>query len=208
MFYLARSTWWMRWLWPQFTWSVRTGEKKLYLTFDDGPHPEATPFVLDELKKYNASASFFCIGSNVLKHPDIYERIIKEGHSTGNHTHTHLNGWKTSSQIYLDDVRKAAEHIQSELFRPPHGRIKRSQWKKLQEAMGVPEARVIMWSVLSADFDGRKEPLECFELVKRHARPGSIIVFHDSRKGFKNLATALPLTLRYFSEKGFQFEKL
>ena len=198
----------MKLFWPRFAWSVKTSEKKLYLTFDDGPHPEATHFVLDELKKYNARASFFCIGINVEKHPGIYQRIIEEGHSTGNHTHTHPNGWKTSTADYLADVRKAAGCIQSTLFRPPHGRIKRSQWKKLAEAMGIREARVIMWSVLSADFDARKEPQQCFELVKRNAKKGSIIVFHDSQKGFRNLTVALPLTLQYFSERGYLFEKL
>ncbi len=208
MFYLARSTWWMKLLSPRFVWSVKTSEKKIYLTFDDGPHPEATPFVLDELKKYNAKASFFCVGSNVLRHPELYQRLLDEGHSTGNHTHTHPNGWNTPSRSYLEDVKKAAGCIESTLFRPPYGRIKRAQRKNLAEAMGIREARVVMWSILSTDFDPRREPEECFELVKKYAKKGSIVVFHDSQKGFRNLSVALPLTLKYFSEQGYLFEKL
>lgn len=207
MFYLPASTWWMRAWWPRFTWRMDTGEKDLYLTFDDGPDEQATVFVLDELKKYNAKASFFCVGEQVMKYPELYSRIIEAGHSTGNHTQRHLNGWKTSTDIYLRDVQEAGTLIDSSLFRPPFGRIRRSQWKRLGAAMGRPP-RVIMWSVLSADFDTGKTGEQCFAYVKKYAREGSIVVFHDSAKAFPNLSYALPRTLEYFANAGYRFKRI
>lgn len=207
-FYLLRSTWWMKMLWPAYAWEIKTREKKLYLSFDDGPEPLATPFVLDELKKYNARASFFCIGENVQKHPGIYNRIIEEGHSVGNHTQHHLNGWKTKTRTYLEDVSEASGFIQSSLFRPPYGRINGTQAKLISQAMGVVDARIIMWSVLSGDFDTKRSGEACLDTVKRYARPGSIIVFHDSEKAFPSLSYALPRTLEHFSALGYSFEKI
>jgi peptidoglycan/xylan/chitin deacetylase (PgdA/CDA1 family) len=207
MFYLPASTWWMRAWWPRFTWRMDAGEKDLYLTFDDGPDEQATVFVLDALKKYNAKASFFCVGEQVVKHPGLYRRIIEEGHSTGNHTQRHLNGWENSTDTYLHDVKEAGKLIESSLFRPPFGRIRRSQWKGLEQAMGRP-ARVIMWSVLSADFDTGKTGEQCFGYVKKYARGGSIVVFHDSAKAFPNLSYALPRTLEYFTNAGYRFKRI
>jgi peptidoglycan/xylan/chitin deacetylase (PgdA/CDA1 family) len=207
-FYLLRSTWWMRWLLPRATWKVRTSGKKIFLTFDDGPVPGVTTFVLDELKKYGAKASFFCIGENVVKNPELYQRIIGEGHAVGNHTHRHPNGWNTGTRKYLEDVAQASVHIRSFLFRPPYGRIKRSQAKGIARAMGVEHAHMIMWSLLSGDFDPARSREDCFEVIRKYGRPGSIIVFHDSLKAFPNLSYALPQTLDYFSKQGYLFEKI
>jgi peptidoglycan/xylan/chitin deacetylase (PgdA/CDA1 family) len=208
MFYLPASTWWMRILWPSYTWHMGTTEKKLYLTFDDGPDPEATAFVLNELKKYNAKGTFFCIGENVRKNQKLYRRILDDGHATGNHTHRHPNGWKTPNLRYLDDVKEAAQCIDSGLFRPPYGRIRQAQYRRLAEAIGKDKVNVIMWSVLSADFDISKNGEQCFGFVRRYAKPGSIVVFHDSARAFPNLSVALPRTLEYFTNQGYEFERI
>ena len=183
-------------------------EKVLYLSFDDGPHPVATNFVLDELKRYHGKASFFCIGKNVLAHPGTYHRILEEGHRTGNHTQHHLNGWKTSDTEYLNDIAIASQSISSNLFRPPYGRLKNSQAKKVKTAMNDNTASIVMWDVLSGDFDPTITNEKCLGNVTGNAEPGSIIVFHDSEKAFSRLQYVLPRVLQYFSEKGYLFEKL
>ena len=135
MKYFIKSPWWLKRLHPSYVWNMQTKEKVVYLTFDDGPHPEVTPFVLNELRKHDALASFFCIGKNVVAHPEIYKRILDEGHTTGNHTHNHLNGWKVKDDVYLKDILEASRHIDSSLFRPPYGRITAFQAKNLPAAM-------------------------------------------------------------------------
>jgi peptidoglycan/xylan/chitin deacetylase (PgdA/CDA1 family) len=180
----------------------------IYLTFDDGPHEQATPFVLDQLKKHNAKASFFCIGKNVVAYPEIYKRIMDEGHTIGNHTYNHLNGWKTDEKEYLLDVSLAAKHIHSSLFRPPYGRIKSFQAKNIAAAMKNPSAKIIMWDVLSGDFNEEITKEQCLQNVILNVKKGSIIVFHDSTKAYLNMEYSLPRTLDFFSEKGFRFEKL
>lgn len=206
--YFVHTPWWLKKIYPRYQWEVPTREKTLYLSFDDGPHPVATPFVLDQLKKYNAKATFFCIGKNVINYPGLYQRILEEGHATGNHTHQHLNGWKTSDPVYLNDIKTAAALINSRLFRPPYGRIRASQVKKLGEAMGYPASRIIMWSVLTGDFDTDLTRERCLERVKRHTRPGSIILFHDSEKAFPRMAYTLPRMLEHFTAAGYRFSKL
>lgn len=186
-------------------WEFPTDKKILYLTFDDGPYPEATSFVLDELKKYNAKATFFCIGKNVANHTELYRRIIDEGHQVGNHTFHHLNGWKTGNMSYLKDISAAAKYIDSSLFRPPYGKISPWQVKHIREALKM---KVIMWSVLSADFDAKVTPASCLQNVVLAAKQGSIIVFHDSEKAWNNLKYALPEVLAYFSKQGYSFEKI
>ncbi len=203
MTYFIKSPWLLKKLWPSYVWNIDTREKKLYLSFDDGPHPVATPFVLDELKKYDAKATFFCIGKNVLAYPSIYNRIVEEGHATGNHTQHHLNGWKTKTPVYLNDVSEAGRHIDSRLFRPPYGRIRSSQAKKI-----YPRSKIIMWSVLSGDFDQSITKEKCLSNVITHSKPGSIVVFHDSEKAFPLLQYTLPEVLKFFAEKGYRFEKL
>lgn len=201
--YLIKTPWWLRALYPSLEWRVPTGEKKIYLTFDDGPNPLATPFVLDQLAQYGAKASFFCIGKNVQAEPAIFQRILSEGHTIGNHTHHHLNGWNTGDATYLEDVQNADGYIQSNLFRPPYGRIKRSQIAALKN-----KYRIIMWDVLSADFDTRLTPQASLAYVLYHTKPGSIVLFHDSEKAWDRMSFALPAMLKHFSGEGYVFEKL
>jgi len=206
MFYLVKTPWWLKkWVYPAYAWGMPAGQKKIYLTFDDGPHPEATPFVLDTLQRFQAKASFFCIGKNVADHPELYKRILLEGHAVGNHTQHHLNGWKTGDADYLASIVEASQYIDSKLFRPPYGRITRFQAKQVQERLGL---RVVMWSVLSGDFDTRLEPVKCCKNVQKTAVDGSIIVFHDSLKAMPRMTYALPGVLEYFGARGFSFDKL
>ena len=206
MFYFVKTPWVLKKLYAECVWKISTKEKILYLTFDDGPHPEVTPFVLGELKKYNASATFFCIGNNVQKHPEVYQQIINEGHKIGNHTFDHLNGWKTKDKIYLENISKAADVIDSNLFRPPYGRITKFQLEALK---GINfNLTPIMWSVLSGDFDEKLSEENCYLNVVNNSAPGSIIVFHDSQKAFSRLTYALPKVLEYFSQQGYQFKAI
>ena len=206
--YFIRTPWLVRKVFPHYIWKLPAEGNKVYLSFDDGPHPEITPWVLELLKAYHAKATFFCIGNNVEKYPEVYQRILDEGHAVGNHTYRHLNGWKTEDPIYIDDIKKAGRFIRSDLFRPPYGRLKTSQAKQVAAAMEINQAKIIMWDVLSADFDPDFSPEQCFDHVARYTAAGSIIVFHDSEKAFKNLEFALPASLQYLSETGFLMEKV
>ena len=208
MKYFIKSPWWLKRLHPSYVWNIQTKEKVVYLTFDDGPHPEVTPFVLNELRKHDALASFFCIGKNVVAHPEIYKRILDEGHTTGNHTHNHLNGWKVKDDVYLKDILEASRHIDSSLFRPPYGRITSFQSKNLSAVMKGKKVKVIMWEVLSADFDESISPKECLQNVIFKSTPGSIIVFHDSEKAYSKIQYVLPRVLQFFSEKNYGFRAL
>jgi peptidoglycan-N-acetylglucosamine deacetylase len=204
--YLIKTPWWIkRWVYPGYRWSLDRGQKKIYLSFDDGPHPDATVFALDTLKQYHATATFFCIGKNVLEFPGIYKRILEERHAVGNHTQDHLNGWKTADEVYLSNIGEAAKYIDSNLFRPPYGKITRFQAKQLQEKQGY---RIVMWSVLSGDFDTGLAPAACWKNVLKATGDGSIVVFHDSAKAMERMAYALPRVLEYYSEKGYRFEKI
>ena len=203
--YLVKTPFWLRALYPACTWKMPSADKVIYLSFDDGPHPEATPFVLDQLKKYHAKASFFCIGKNVLSYANIYEQILQEGHVVGNHTYDHLNGWKTDTVTYLDNIKSASNLIVSNLFRPPYGRISRTQLKKIAVEKTMPQ-QIIMWDVLSGDFDVQLSGEQCARNVIKHAQPGSIVVFHDSAKAWERLQIALPDVLDYFSDLGYRFE--
>jgi peptidoglycan/xylan/chitin deacetylase (PgdA/CDA1 family) len=208
MKYFVKTPWFIRKLYSFYTWRIPTTEKNLFLTFDDGPHPEATNFVLNELRDHNALATFFCIGKNVLAYPDIYKRILDGGHSVGNHTQNHLNGWKTPNDVYLKDIAEAANYIDSNLFRPPYGKISLFQARNLKAAMKGRKAKVIMWDVLSADFDGGITNEECLQNVIFNSKAGSIIVLHDSEKCFEKLKYCLPRMLHHFTEKGFKFLSL
>lgn len=205
MFYLVKTPWILKKFYSAAIWDMPRREKVLYLTFDDGPHPEATPYVLEELSRYNAKASFFCIGKNVEQHSHIYSRILNEGHTTANHSYSHLNGWKTDDRKYFEDIVKAKKYIDSPLFRPPYGKISKLQLKHLTEDFDM---KVIMWSVLSGDFDTAITPEQCLKNVSLNAKPGSIIVFHDSEKAFNRMKFALPRVLQLYSEKGYKFEKI
>lgn len=196
----------LRKLYPTCVWRVPTKDKIIYLSFDDGPHPVATPFVLDLLKEYNAKATFFCIGKNVEEHKGIYRRILDDGHRVGNHTHNHLNGWKVSDKEYFENVLKASTHIDSSLFRPPYGKISAFQVRHLQN---LPQRfQIIMWDVLSGDFDIDLSAESCTQKVISSTRKGSIVVFHDSEKAFPRMSIALPKMLEFYSEKGYRFEAI
>jgi|SRR5450432_1567413 len=205
MFYFTKTPFWLKKLYPTCLWNYPADGKKIYLSFDDGPHATATPFVLDQLKKFNAKASFFCIGKNVIAETDIYKRILLEGHRVGNHTFNHLNGWKTDTKIYLRNIEMAREQIDSDLFRPPYGRVSAFQIRNLREKLNY---QIVMWDVLSGDFDPSVDGKNAAERVIRKSRSGSIIVFHDSAKAFRVLQEALPLVLAYFSREGYSFETI
>lgn len=196
---------WIKGLYKNRLWEVETTEKQMFLTFDDGPHPTHTLFVLDELKKYNAKATFFCIGKNVVAHPDVYKRIIEEGHSVGNHTHDHLNAWKTPNDLYLQNVSEASKFIDTKLFRPPYGKIDSFLVKQMQRTHRLT---TVMWSVLSYDFDSSITADRCLQNVLLNSKAGSVVVFHDSEKASANLSYTLPKVLAYFAEKGFSFERI
>lgn len=185
-------------------WRVATSEKKIYLTFDDGPIPGVTHRVLDILREYDARATFFCVGANIEKNPEVYQQILAEGHSTGNHTWSHMNGWKNESRHYYADVEKCAAVCDSKLFRPPYGRMKPAQSRYLRK-QGY---KVIMWDVLSYDFDPKITKEQCLENVLHYTREGSLVIFHDSIKAADKMLYALPEALKHFRDKGFTFEKL
>jgi len=194
-----------------YVWDIQKSDKTLYLTFDDGPIPEVTPFVLDTLKTYHAKATFFCIGDNIRKHPDIFKRILKENHAIGNHTMHHLKAWKTDLDLYIRDVIACEKEIQkrtsyksSKLFRPPYGQISRSKLQKIQK-LGYS---VILWDVLSKDWEKKISPEKCLHNTISNSISGSCIVFHDSQKAFKNMKYALPKVLEHFSEKGYTFDRI
>ena len=206
--YMVKTPWWLKRIYSSYIWSVKTNEKIIYLSFDDGPHPVATPFVLDELKKYNAKATFFCIGKNVVAHPAIYRRILYEGHSVGNHTYNHVNGWKTKDEIYLQDIKEAGKFIDSTLFRPPYGRITSFQAKNISGVLNRNDVKIIMWDVVSADFDESLDGNDCVKNVILNAKNGSIVVCHDSEKALSRLMILLPAVLNFFEKGGFRFERL
>ena len=207
--YLVRPPYLFKKIYPQAIWRMPANKKKIYLTFDDGPIPAITPWVLDLLKEENIRASFFCVGENIANNPEIYQRILDEGHAAGNHTYNHLNGWNTHGNQYARNVLKCAEVMKktggnsSKLFRPPYGRAKKSQIGQL-----ASQYSIIMWDVLSGDYDKNTSPEQCLKNVIENVRNGSIIVFHDSRKAQKNMEYALPGFIRYAKEKGFEFERL
>ncbi|MDR3693160.1 polysaccharide deacetylase family protein [Mucilaginibacter sp.] len=200
---LIKTPKWLKLLYPKLLWEANTANRCIYLTFDDGPIPIVTPFVLNILKQYNAKATFFCIGDNVRKHPAIFEQVKSEGHAIGNHTFNHLKGWKTEDNIYLDNFLEADKLLNTKLFRPPYGRIKRSQVKLLQKAK--PGIQIVMWSVLSADYDSTISPEQCLDNVIKNTKPGDIVLFHDSLKARERMEYALPKALEYWSREGYVF---
>lgn len=207
-------------IFSKYIWRFSMDKKEIFLTFDDGPTPEITQFVLDELKKYNAKATFFCIGKNIKNYPEIFNKILEEKHAIGNHTQNHLNGWKTKKIDYLEDISNC-EHVissistslntgsveksrKSKLFRPPYGKIKKQQAKEILQK----GYKIIMWSVLSADFDTTISKEKCLQNVLKNTKNGSIIVFHDSLKAAEKLRFVLPKVLEEFSKKGFSFKAI
>lgn len=197
------------WLYPSLTWKMQAAEKELYLTFDDGPVTGPTEFVLDELSRTATRAAFFCIGDNIKKYPQVFSRLHAHGHTVGNHTANHLNGWKTPVDEYVTNVREfdsitagAGYQKKTRLFRPPYGRITRKQINALSGY------RIIMWTVLSQDYDRGLSPEQCLRRTIRACRPGSIVVFHDSYKSQRNMEYALPRLIDHFAGKGYRFRAL
>lgn len=207
----AKTPGFIKTLFPNFVWNINTTKKELYLTFDDGPTPEITDWVLQILEKYDAKATFFCIGKNIEKHPGIFKQIIFNGHSIGNHTYNHLKGWKHKTKVYYKDILSTEKIIgkfepinASPLFRPPYGKFKTKQSKILIER----GYRIILWDVLSYDWDKSVKKEECLNNVISAAKEGSIIVFHDSVKASQNLEFTLPKVLEHYTNLGYTFKAI
>ena len=180
-------------------WRINPAEKVIYLTFDDGPNSRVTPLVLDILDRFEVKATFFCVGENVSRFPDVFDEVKRRGHTVGNHTFNHLKSFEYSTDDYVRNVKKASEFIDSRLFRPPHGQIKPSQIKALKD-----DYRIIMWDFITYDYDKRIEPEKIIAEVKKRSRNGSIVVFHDSLKAEKNVLQVLPEALRFWKENGYK----
>ncbi len=200
MFYFVKTPAFLRQLYAKAIWHVPTSGKEIFLTFDDGPVEGITDKALAILAEYDARATFFCVGQNVVRHPELFRRIKQSGHGIGNHSFSHVNGWDTQNETYFSNVRQAAEQIPSTLFRPPYGKIKRSQLTHLSAHYSV-----IMWDVLSGDFDPKTSVQEIIKNVITHVRPGSIIVMHDNAKCGHKMLAALPDILRQLKGNGYTF---
>jgi peptidoglycan/xylan/chitin deacetylase (PgdA/CDA1 family) len=210
--FIYKTNFLMRAVYPEMTWRIPSTSPSIYLTFDDGPIPEVTEFVLETLSAYQAKASFFCIGDNIRKHSDIFRKVVDNGHLIGNHTFNHLNGWKTDDTLYFQNflecehIIKTSSFVQNQdkpKFRPPYGRIKKIQAQKI-----IPTHDIIMWDVLTGDFSKDLSPERILQKSIQYTESGSIVVFHDSLKAEKNMRYALPRFIEYFSEKGFVFKTL
>ena len=200
---IAKTPYLLKRIYYSLFWDLKNGQKEVYLTFDDGPNPDVTPAILEILNQYHAKATFFCIGRNVERFPDVFSQITNEGHKTGNHTYSHLKGWITSNAEYYNDIELAGKLIHSGLFRPPYGKIRRTQLKYLRQFYSI-----IMWDVMSNDYDASMTPEKCVENVIKYARPGSIIVFHDSEKSEKRTLVALPRILEILRNREYTFKSI
>lgn len=202
-------TWLFEILFPRYVWRIRTSDKKIFLTFDDGPIPVVTEWVLEELKKYNAKATFFVVGDNVKRNPEIFQKILIEGHRVGNHTQNHIKGWSNETDDYLANFKECQNSISAlkpsgvNLFRPPYGQIKRSQAREIFKTH-----KILMWSVLTRDYEVKLSEEQCLKKAIRQTSAGSIVLFHDSLKAQKNLYYVLPRFLEYFSKKGYEFSTI
>lgn len=192
-------------IFPDILWKMDTDVKNIYLTFDDGPLPEVTEWVLQELEKFSAKASFFMVGENIFKYKEIYSQVVAQGHSVGNHTYNHLNGWDCSTRFYHDNIIKCRSHLPADttLFRPPHGRLSWRQYKLLRQSYSV-----VMWDVLSGDFDQSLAKENCLKKSIEFSAKGTIIVFHDSLKSIDKLEYVLPRYLDHFASNGYSFKPL
>jgi peptidoglycan-N-acetylglucosamine deacetylase len=194
---------WIKRFYPDVVWDKRASGRTIFLTFDDGPTPLITEEVLNILDRYNARATFFCLGRNVERHPQVYKEILKRGHAVGNHTYSHLKGWKCTNEEYYQDIMLAGHLIHSTLFRPPYGQVRRSQVKHLKK-----HYKIILWEVMSHDYENRVSKERSLRAVLRYSKEGSIIVFHDSVKAWNKLSYILPKLLEHFTERGFSFESI
>lgn len=204
--YFHRTPVWLKTVFPGITWEVKTTAKEIYLTFDDGPVPEATPWVLDQLADYNGKATFFMVGDNISKNPQLFNRVVQQGHTVANHTFNHWQGWYRPTKKYLANVaagEKALGSSSVKLFRPPHGQLRWRQYRQLKK-----NYRIVMWDVLSGDFDPGLPAAECLRQSIKKTRPGTIIVFHDSVKTIATLKFVLPKYLAHFATMGYTFKSL
>jgi len=201
--YLVKTPKFIQGLFPNYVWRVPNQKKVLYLTFDDGPNEKVTPWVLDQLAKFNAKATFFCVGKQIDFYPEIHQNLYAFGHCVANHSFTHLNGWSSENITYFHDVRQGATRAKSDLYRPPYGHLKVKQAQFLQR-----HYKIVMWDVMSGDFDENIDANQVTSNVINHASGGSIVVFHDTIKAFPRLEKALPAILSYFSHLGYSFETL
>ena len=210
--FIHKTNFIMRALYPDFIWRIPNNEKEIFLTFDDGPIPEITEFVLEELNKYQAKATFFCIGGNIEKYPDVFQQVVNQHHTVGNHTFNHLKGWDTHDDTYIENFKKCEDlmvnlqlkrHPLATLFRPPFGRIKRSQAKEI-----LKSHEIVMWDVLTGDYDQNLSKERVLSKTLQHTEQGSIVLFHDSIKASKNMMYTLPRVLAHFSEQGFSFKSI
>lgn len=192
---------WLRWLYPRAAWRMNRSERAVYITFDDGPIPESTPFILRTLAEFDAHATFFMVGDNVRKYPDLYRQIVAAGHQVGNHTYHHLGGFKHLAKTYIDDTERANDLIGSHLFRPPHGCMSYSEYLWLKR-----KYRIVMWDLVTRDYSKWLTADDVYDNVRRYARNGSIITFHDSLKSIDKLHTALPRSLKWLREQGYEFK--
>ena len=198
---LEQPSFWLRWMFPTAFWRMDKDERAVYLTFDDGPMPQATPFILDTLREFNAHATFFMVGDNVRKYPYLFQQIIDEGHQLGNHTFNHLGGLKHLTKTYVENTKKANELIGAHLFRPPHGWMRPPQYYFLRK-----KYQIVMWDLVTRDYSKWLTADDVFNNVKRYTRNGSIITFHDSLKSIDKLKTALPASLEWLREQGYSFK--
>lgn len=197
---LVRPPYLFRRLYPGALWRMNKTEKKIYITFDDGPVPGVTPAALAVLKEFNVKATFFCVGNNVENHPEIFKQIIAEGHSVGNHTFNHSDGWNTNTMSYLNNVQQCAEVFSSKLFRPPYGRMRPKQAKAIKR-----QYKIVLWDVLTYDFDKELSGENCLQMALKNSREGSIVVFHDSEKAKERMLFALPKFIEEMKGRGFEF---
>lgn len=191
---------WLRWIYPRAAWRMDRKDRSVYLTFDDGPIPESTPFILRTLAEFGAKATFFMVGDNVRKHPDLYRQIVAAGHQVGNHTYHHLGGFKHLAKTYIEDTERANDLIGSHLFRPPHGCMSHSEYLWLRR-----KYRIVMWDLVTRDYSKWLTADDVYDNVRRYARNGSIITFHDSLKSIDKLRTALPRSLEWLKSQGYEF---
>lgn len=202
-YYYKKTPFFLRWIYSDAIWRINNIEKVLYLTFDDGPTEGVTNFVLEELEKYNARVTFFCVGYNAERNLELLSEIRNKGHVVGNHSYSHYNGFRTKRKEYVEDVERGEALVNSNLFRPPYGKMKWKQYKTLKN-----NYTIVMWDVMAGDFDESIDADVCFANVVENAKEGSIVVFHDTEKAFPRLKIALPRVLKYYSDLGYKFEVL
>ena len=200
---IEQPAWFLRWLYPDALWRMNKHERAVYLTFDDGPIPEVTPWVLDVLDHYGIKATFFMVGDNVRRHPELLEEVRRRGHAVGNHTMHHLQGMKVTAYRYMHDISEANDLIDSPLFRPPHGLLRWKQARAIKDRYNL-----VMYDLVTRDYSKKLNPEQVFNNVRRYARNGSIIVFHDSLKAEKNMKAVLPRAIEYLRSLGYEFEPL